>query len=558
MDKRKVLIFILILLAALIVRISFIPSPGYERDVQLFKVWSKTAAQHGVVNIYDKTWCDYPPAYLYVLKLTGKIYQRFYPDFKEQTYLFNFLVKFPPIMADLVIALIVFLLFRRNYNFKISTLAMSAYALNPVIILNSACWGQVDSVSILITLLAVLALVKERYLPAWGLITLAILVKTQMFILLPIFILLTWRRGGFKRLLSGLFYSWVSFVAILLPFFIHHKVDKIINLVINAVGEYPYITMNAFNLWWLFSLGKGRWILDTQKIFNLLSFRLFGTFLFVLFMVFLLNYLFNKEKDEQAVFLSCALAFFAFFMLPTEMHERYILPMFVFLLLAFKTYRLYWILSVTAFINLIFVLATNYPKNMPLLTVLPWDLLSVLASLLNCVVFIYLMFSVFKWLRLKHFVFFVVIILLLAVVPKPTSSIYLSDLSPIKAAQDWGKLQKNRSVNKNYLKVHGYHFRKGLGTHANSTIEYFVNKRWKYLEGFCGIDDEENKGNKVEFIIYADGKEVYRTETVKGWGNPRYFIVPIKKVNKLKLVVRDGGDGINFDHADWLNIRLLK
>lgn len=28
--------------------------------------------------------------------------------------------------------------------------------------------------------------------------------------------------------------------------------------------------------------------------------------------------------------------------------------------------------------------------------------------------------------------------------------------------------------------------------------------------------------------------------------------------NELKLIVTDGGDGINSDHADWVNARLIK
>ncbi|WP_431606950.1 NPCBM/NEW2 domain-containing protein [Paenibacillus thiaminolyticus] len=31
-----------------------------------------------------------------------------------------------------------------------------------------------------------------------------------------------------------------------------------------------------------------------------------------------------------------------------------------------------------------------------------------------------------------------------------------------------------------------------------------------------------------------------------------------KRQNELKLIVTDGGDGINSDHADWVNARLIK
>jgi len=38
--------------------------------------------------------------------------------------------------------------------------------------------------------------------------------------------------------------------------------------------------------------------------------------------------------------------------------------------------------------------------------------------------------------------------------------------------------------------------------------------------------------------------------------NPRHFKVSIKGYKKLTLVVNDGNDGINSDHANWLNMRL--
>ncbi len=102
MDKKQILIFAAVLLAAFLLRLYFIPSPGYERDVQLFKIWGQTAAQNGVHNIYDKTWCDYPPAYIYMLKGISSFYSLFHPDFKEHTYLYDLLLKLPAIFSDLL------------------------------------------------------------------------------------------------------------------------------------------------------------------------------------------------------------------------------------------------------------------------------------------------------------------------------------------------------------------------------------------------------------------------------------------------------------------------
>ncbi|MCX5726136.1 MAG: hypothetical protein NT030_02945, partial [Candidatus Saganbacteria bacterium] len=145
MTRNQIMILILILAAAFLLRAYFIPAPGYERDIQLFKIWSQNAAQFGASNVYDKTWCDYQPLYLYVLKAVGSIYRVFYPDFREHTYLFDLLIKLPAILADILISIIIFFFLRRKFSYRVSLAGMSAFAFNPAIFFNSAYWGQMDS-----------------------------------------------------------------------------------------------------------------------------------------------------------------------------------------------------------------------------------------------------------------------------------------------------------------------------------------------------------------------------------------------------------------------------
>ncbi|MCX5726259.1 MAG: hypothetical protein NT030_03590, partial [Candidatus Saganbacteria bacterium] len=91
---------------------------------------------------------------------------------------------------------------------------------------------------------------------AWIAITIAIFIKMQMVVLLPILILVTWQRKGIRTLLGGFGVSWLTFVLTLLPFIYYHKIDRIIDRVFSAVGEYPFLSMNAYNLWWLIGLGR--------------------------------------------------------------------------------------------------------------------------------------------------------------------------------------------------------------------------------------------------------------------------------------------------------------
>jgi len=565
MNRREIYVLILILAAAFALRVCFIPAAGYEQDIHNFKSWSQAAVEHGIHNIYDRTDCDYPPAYIYVLKTVGYSYRIFYPKFNEHTYLFDLMVKFPAILADLIISFIVFWFLRKKNSFVISLAAMAAYAFNPVIIFNSAYWGQVDSVSSLLALGAILALINDKYGLAWGLITIGILTKIQLFVLLPVMILIPWKRNGFKQLVNSMAYAWCTFVFILLPFFRFHQVDRVIERVFKAVGEYPFLSLYAFNIWWLFSGGQGRWAPDMRLFLGLFSYRTLGTMLLGIFFILLVRYLYSREKDENAVFLCSAMAFIGFFMLPTEMHERYIMPAFVFLVLAAVKNRslmaVYAALSLTTFFNLLIALIWTYPKNFPMV---PYFIQAsptgIIISMVNVALFIFVLFLLSKEVNVKYFgcsLAAILIVLSGLYFLKPVHPVYLSDLTPKAYEQQWGQLHMDRSVDGNPLTVNGFKYLKGIGTHANSSIEYIMDGRYRVLEGAVSMDDEQKRDNKIEARIYADNKLIYQSGILKGWIDPRYFRLNIKGVKEIKLVFSDGGDGINFDHGDWLRIKAL-
>ena len=562
MNRKEILFLILALAIALAVRIYFIPAPAYEQDFKNLKTWSQATVEHGVHNIYDKTDCDYPPAYLYVCKAVGYSYRIFYPKYDEHTYLFDFLVKMPAILADIIASFIIFWFVRKKNTYAVSFAVMAAYAFNPAIILNST-WGTVDSV--LLALAAVLALINDKHGWAWGLITVGILTKIQLIVLVPIIIFVTWKRKGFKTLINSIAVAWCTLIVILLPFFCFHQIDKVIDCIFNAVGEYPYLSLYAFNFWWLISGGQGRWASDARLLFDGVTLRMIGTILYGIFYLLLIKYLFNKEKDEDAIFLGSFLAIFSFFMLPTEMHERYIIPALIFLLLAAvkdrKLMLTYVVLSFTTFLSLLFVLFWTYPKNYPQFSHL-WQpsQVGMILSLINVALYLFVLYRIVKDIKLKYIgSFFAAIIILFGGLHflKPIQPVYLGDIQSKAFYQQWGKLRIDRSVNGSPLTVNGFKYSKGIGTHAYSSIEYILGGRYSILDGAVGLDDEAASGNKIQAWIYADNNLIYNSGIMTSWIDPHYFRLNIKGVKDIRLVITDGGDGINCDHSDWLGIKAL-
>src|SRR5215467_14509904 len=81
--------------AALLLRVLIAPHFGFYGDLRLFKIWTGQLADVGTRHFYvPGQFQDYPPGYLYVLWLTGKISA-------SPGYL---LLKLPAIFADLALA----------------------------------------------------------------------------------------------------------------------------------------------------------------------------------------------------------------------------------------------------------------------------------------------------------------------------------------------------------------------------------------------------------------------------------------------------------------------
>jgi hypothetical protein len=92
--------------------------------------------------------------------------------------------------------------------------------------------------------------------------------------------------------------------------------------------------------------------------------------------------------------------------------------------------------------------------------------------------------------------------------------------------------------------------------HANSTIVYNLNGQYAQFLSDIGVDDEVGNSGGVNFQVYLDNVLAYESGKMTGASATKSIALDVTGKNQLKLVVTDGGDGMNFDHADWANARL--
>ena len=130
-----------------------------------------------------------------------------------------------------------------------------------------------------------------------------------------------------------------------------------------------------------------------------------------------------------------------------------------------------------------------------------------------------------------------------------------SDLTAME--QDWSKPHANYSCDSNALSIDGKTYARGVGTHAVSKVLIDVKGRADRIKGACGVDDESGEKASVEFYILGDGEILWDSKRMKKGYPAKEFDVDINGVNKIGLYVGDAGDGINYDHADWVNVRIL-
>ncbi|MFB6784146.1 NPCBM/NEW2 domain-containing protein [Streptomyces sp. NPDC056352] len=148
-----------------------------------------------------------------------------------------------------------------------------------------------------------------------------------------------------------------------------------------------------------------------------------------------------------------------------------------------------------------------------------------------------------------------------AVAP-PAGNSYLSDLPQLSASNGWGPVEKDTSNGEskagdgNPLTIGGTVFAKGLGAHADSAVEFYAGGACSAVTAQVGVDDEKGAKGTVAFEIWADGTKVASTGVLTNAMAAQPITADVSGAQVVRLVVTDGGDGIDSDHADWADLRI--
>lgn len=140
----------------------------------------------------------------------------------------------------------------------------------------------------------------------------------------------------------------------------------------------------------------------------------------------------------------------------------------------------------------------------------------------------------------------------------PTKEIWLDELgSSPHYVQDWGTPMVNQSVVWTPLTVNGVVYERGIGAHSISRMLFDLGGKAISVSGLAGADDNNLYAGKLQFKIIGDQKELWKSGIMKKGDPVKEFDIKLSGIDKVLLLMEECGDGIMYDHADWLNVKFV-
>ncbi len=353
--KSEAKVLAAMLLCSLGVRTALFPVQGCLTDLATFAAWFQAAAENSPHVFYDVVgWCDYPPLNVYVFWVFGSLAKWLSVN---GTPFLTFFIKLPSTLFDVATSFLVFVFVRKRLDFNHSMMSAFAYAFNPATIFNVSIWGQYDAIYTFFLVLSVMFTLDSRFKLSITAFTLGVLAKPQSIALAPLIAFLLIRKRSWRVLITSAIILSAVTAVVVVPLRLNDPLGLLFNVYLKGYRGYPYTSLNAFNFWSF----MGFWKSDAGTLFFLDFFKI-GWIMFGAAVTFSLYYVYKsfRRSPEMSVVFTAFFLLFAFFMLPTRIHERYLFPVFAFLALMLPNVRdsrpIYGVLTFTYFTNLAYVL----------------------------------------------------------------------------------------------------------------------------------------------------------------------------------------------------------
>ncbi len=146
--------------------------------------------------------------------------------------------------------------------------------------------------------------------------------------------------------------------------------------------------------------------------------------------------------------------------------------------------------------------------------------------------------------------------------PAIEPAMFVSDMMWLSVQNGWGPAEIDASNGEKAegdgspITIGGSAFDKGIGVHAPSRVVVGLDGECSAFAADVGLDDETASQGSVRFEVWGDGARLAESGLVTGSQPSWPLYAEITGVRTLELRVRPGGDGVDFDHADWGDARV--
>jgi hypothetical protein len=362
-----------VLLVSLLIRIPFIPLFAYLPDGSLdesdWKGWMRALHEHGFLNIFRDSNTNYV-GYHWVLWPLSLVYGWFGGTYGHGNGgALHVLVKAPIIGFDMLLICVVYAATSLIASqaqardgaatgeraTKLALIAALVIALQPGAIYDSAVWPNTDSLVTACMLTAIVLAFQGRISLAGAVWTFGFLMKPQPIVVLPLLLLIAFRRDGLRAILGASLAGAAVGLAITGPWLLHGDLIRILKVYrLLFHDRAPVLSWSAWNLWrfWDATVAPAA---DDRAVF-LLTYRTIGLGMCAVAASIALGYAWVRS-DLRGVLIASAYLVFAFYILPVTTHERYLFPFLGLLLpVAMVERRWLWIyvpVSALFFFNLV-------------------------------------------------------------------------------------------------------------------------------------------------------------------------------------------------------------
>lgn len=240
------------------------------------------------------------------------------------------MVKLPFVLSDIGLGYLIYRIVN-EFKPKVAKLAALIFLFNPIVIYNSTIWGQTDSLINLLALSGIYLVFKKRYF--WGIILflLTFIFKLSLIIYLPIFGLLLLKRiKDWKKFIVPTITFLIGIFLLAIPFKFGDKNSfewlwyMYTNRVLVRQGS--MLNGNAFNFWFLLfgiDFSKSEFIK-----FGGLTYQLWSRILLIIYLLPICFKFLKSKLTLKSLLTALLLTAFGSFIFLTNMHERYLYPVF--------------------------------------------------------------------------------------------------------------------------------------------------------------------------------------------------------------------------------------